>query len=90
MALPYNYARQLATGIPENQARSALVQLETANRYAELFPGQDGEPRNLIDPAQTFAYILGEEPNNNRDIKLFGQGAILRLKKIKVVRVCRY
>lgn len=87
MALPYNYARQLTSGLPENQAQSALVQLENSNIYAELYPGPNGEPRDLIDPAQTFAYVLNEEPDDNRAVKLFGQGATLRLQYIKVFQV---
>lgn len=84
MALPYNYARQLSSGLPLNQAQSALVQLDLTSIYAELYPGPNGEPRDLIDPAQTFAYVLNEEPDDNRAVKLFGQGAILKVEYIKV------
>jgi len=89
MALPYNYSREYVQG--DSQAISQLVQLELdpplpnyPSGYAELYQGLTGKQRGLIDPSETFAVTLGQFPNDNQEIKLFGQGAVLRLKYIKV------
>lgn len=80
MALPYNYARELINApFVDNQAESALVQIEYDEMYAELLPGTLGEPRDLIDPSTTFAVVLDTNPPFNMLFKLFGQGATLRV-----------
>lgn len=86
MQLPDNYARQLVVNdFNTNQSASGLVQLDITGAYGETLPGQlDGDNRPIVDPAQTWAVQLDQFPNHNRDYKLFGQGAVLRMKYFKV------
>lgn len=88
MALPNNYARQLTEG--DSVAVSQLVQLEPVSAYRELYLGFTGEQRPILNPEGTFAVTLGEFPDDNRDIKLFGQGAILNVRSIQVSIVSDY
>ncbi|AKI79618.1 hypothetical protein [Acanthamoeba polyphaga mimivirus] len=92
MNLPNDYDRGyvdpvvvLPDGPHREIARSALIQLDFAANYRETFPDPyTGLERPLADPAITFAYTLGETPDDNRAIKLFGQGAIIKLKYLRV------
>lgn len=86
MQLPDNYARQLvANDFGANQAASGLVQLDVAGVYGESLPGQlDGDNRPIIDPTVTWAIPFDPNPPNNLGYKLFGQGAVLRMKYFKV------
>jgi hypothetical protein len=92
MALPNNYSRDYVIDIPpvgtpatRDIAASALVQIDNTNTYRELYPNPiTGEERLLVDPSVTFAYVLGETPDDNRSIKLFGQGAALNIRYIRV------
>lgn len=86
MALPYNYARQFVTG--DQEAESQLVELEADGGYVELYEGFAGVDRPLINKTVTFAYVANEFPNNNHDIKLFGQGAAIRIKYQKLL-ICQ-
>jgi len=90
MQLPYDYARQLVVNdFSTNQAASGLVQLDLAANYGETLPGLlDGDDRPIVDPTVTWAVQLGQFPNDNHDIKLFGQGATLRIKYFKVTVRC--
>lgn len=82
MALPNNYSRDLTEG--DSIAVSQLVQLDLAETYIQLYKGFTGAERP-IDPSQTFAVVLDQYPDHNHDIKLFGQGATLYVKKISVI-----
>jgi len=86
MQLPYDYARQKVNDdFGDNIFASGLVQLDNTATYGEVLPGQsDGDDRPIIDPAQTWAVVLNQYPDNNKNIKLFGQGAAIRLKYFKV------
>lgn len=91
MALPNNYARNYVVDIlpitPATReiAASALVQLDLTSTYRELYPNpQTGLERTIVDPNVTFAYILNETPNDNRAVKLFGQGAAIKLRTLRV------
>ena len=90
MALPNNYARNyvVAVGPNDNQREinaSALVQLDVDARYRELFDDPlTGNERLLLDPNVTFAYVLNETPNDNSAVKLFGQGAALRIETLRI------
>lgn len=86
MALPNNYARELTKD--DSIAVSQLVQLEPVSGYRQLYKGFTGEERPIFDPAETFAVTLEQYPDHNRDIKLFGQGATIYVKKISVVHQC--
>lgn len=102
MQLPNNYARQLveneipiSTPYPDsgNQSASGLVQLDLTNTYGEILPGKyNGDNRPIIDPSVTWAYTYVPPTNvdtdPNHDIKLFGQGAGLRMKYFKVSVRC--
>jgi len=70
----------------DQQAVSALVQLETTDTYRELYPGLQASERDLLSPDQTFAYVLNETLNDNRAVKLFGQGSILSMNSLKIER----
>lgn len=91
MALPNNYARDYVVdiGLSENQreiAASALVQLDTYESYRELYPNPlTSEERLLVDPNITFAYVLNETPDNNREVKLFGQGSIIKVRTLREI-----
>uniref|UniRef100_A0A6C0C9M6 Uncharacterized protein n=1 Tax=viral metagenome TaxID=1070528 RepID=A0A6C0C9M6_9ZZZZ len=102
MQLPNNYARQLVeneipivTTYPDsgNQSASGLVQLDVTNNYGEILPGKyNDDNRPIIDQAVTWAYpyiapSIGN-PDPNHDVKLFGQGAGLRMKYFKVSVRC--
>lgn len=102
MQLPNNYARQLVENeIPTvtvypnsgNQSASGLVQLDVTANYGEVLPGKyNDDSRPIIDPTVTWAYqyiapSIGN-PDPNHDIKLFGQGAALRMKYFKVSIRC--
>ena len=83
-----------------NQSASGLVQLGPTADYGELLPGRlygDGEfdptlpcnksneaGRDIIDPAVTWGVTFDTNPPFNQDKKIFGQGAILRMKYFKV------
>ena len=86
MQLVDNYARQLVVNdFGTNQSASGLVQLDLAENYGETLPGQlDGDNRPIIDPAVTWAVQLDQFPNHNKNYKLFGQGAVLKMKYFKV------
>lgn len=88
MQLSDNYARQLVVNdFGNNQSASGLVQLDIAGTYGETLPGQlNGDNRPIIDPAVTWAVQLDQFPNHNRDYKLFGQGAVLKMKYFKVCK----
>jgi hypothetical protein len=102
MQLPNNYARQLVENeIPSslpfpdsgNQSASGLVQLDVTNSYGEILPGQyNGDNRPIIDPTVTWAYQYiaptNVDPDPNHDVKLFGQGAGLRMRYFKVSVRC--
>ncbi|AEX61417.1 hypothetical protein mvi_288 [Megavirus vitis] len=91
MALPNDYDRAYVRPfilIPGGEAReiaaSALVQIDLTDNYRELFPNPlTGDDRLLQDPSITFAYVLGQEPDDNRAVKLFGQGAIINVEYIR-------
>lgn len=90
-ALPNNYARNYVTDVlplspaTRDISSSALVQLDLTNTYRELFPNPiTGLERPLVDPSVTFAYVLNETPDDNREVKLFGQGAILKIRVLRV------
>lgn len=83
MALPYNYGREFVQGDQQNAAH--LVELEADTGYKELYDTLDGKDRDLVDKSVTFAYQANAFPDNNREIKLFGQGATLRVKYQKVI-----
>ncbi|BCS83575.1 hypothetical protein QLL95_gp0548 [Cotonvirus japonicus] len=90
MALPNDYDRAYVEPvvlIPEEAreiARSALVELELTDNYRELFPDPlTGLDRELVDPSLTFAYVLNQEPDDNKAVKLFGQGAVIKVKYIR-------
>uniref|UniRef100_A0A6G6AAS2 Uncharacterized protein n=1 Tax=Borely moumouvirus TaxID=2712067 RepID=A0A6G6AAS2_9VIRU len=92
MALPNDYDRayvlpEVVTdqGMQREIAASALVQLELTQNYRELFPDPlTGQERLLVNPAVTFAYVLNQEPDDNRSVKLFGQGSIIKVKYFRV------
>lgn len=94
MALPNNYARNYVIDIvPPSPplvnnreiAASALVQLDVTPNYRELYPNPlTGQERFLVNPAVTFAYVSNQYPNDNHDVKLFGQGAALKIKTLRV------
>lgn len=86
MQLPNNYARQLVVDdFGDNQAASGLVQLDNTATYGETLPSQlTGDNRPIVDANVTWAVQLNDFPNDNHDIKLFGQGAALRMKYFKV------
>lgn len=85
MQLPNNYSRQLVNGdFATNQSASGLVQLDLAETYGETLPGQNGDNRPIIDENVTWAVNLNDYPDNNHDMKLFGQGAAIRIKYFKV------
>lgn len=85
MFLPYNFNRSLVVG--DNEAASGLIQLDNASAYGELLPGQlTGDGRPIIDPTVSWAVTLNQFPNNNHDIKLFGQGCTILVKDLKVSR----
>lgn len=87
MQLPYNYARQLVLNdFNENQSASGLVQLDNTAAYGEILPGQSGDNRPIVDPAVTWAVTLNQYPDDNHDVKLFGQGAALRMRYFKVCK----
>jgi hypothetical protein len=88
MQLPNNYSRQLVDNdFGANQAASGLVQLDTTASYGETLPGQlTGDNRPIVDANVTWAVNLNDFANDNRDIKLFGQGAALRMKYFKVCK----
>jgi hypothetical protein len=85
-AIPNDYSRIFVTSIDSNKqiSNSALVQLEEKEIYKEMLRSLDGEERQLLNPKITFAYVLNETSNNNKNIKLFGQGSILKIKKLKI------
>lgn len=89
MQLPYNYSRQKVNDdFGDNISASGLVQIDNTSAYGESLPGQsDGDDRPIIDPSQTWAVTLNQYPDNNKSVKLFGQGAALRIKYFKV---CEY
>ena len=67
----------------EQGTYGALVQLATTEQYVVPIAGPDGEVAS-IDPALYFAAdALGEDPT----LRLFGQGAVLILKDIRM-KVC--
>ena len=85
MTLPNNYSRELVDApFVDNQAASALVQLEVEEMYVEPLPGLEGEPRDLINPAVAFSVVLGQYPDDNLQVKLFGQGSTLRVTRVEV------
>ena len=81
MQLPYNYARQLVDNdFGENQSASGLVQLDLVDTYGETLSGQSvGDDRPIVDPV-----ALNQYPDNNKEMKLFGQGVAIRLQYFKV------
>jgi hypothetical protein len=85
-ALPNNYSRELVVG--DQEAASQLIELEVDGSYMELNRGFVGGDRPLIDKSITFAYQIGDQPNDNHDIKLFGQGATLKIKYQKLLVSC--
>ena len=87
MALPDNYNRQYTVEVNGQRevSASALVELDTNLAYRELFPDPiTGEERTLVDENVTFAYPTNATPDNNRSVKLFGQGSIIRVKTMRV------
>ncbi|XWV25352.1 putative fibril associated protein [Tupanvirus deep ocean] len=90
MAMPNNYDRFRVINIAEDDpalreiAATALVQIDFTQNYRELYPNPiTGQERMLVNPDITFAYTLNETPDNNRDVKLFGQGSILKVRSIR-------
>lgn len=85
-AIPNNYARDYLTQTPTEYQlmASALVQLETTDKYKELYMDYKGKERDLVNPAITFAYVLNALPDNNKAVKLFGQGSELTIQYLKV------
>ena len=81
MQLPYNYARQLIDNdFGENQSASGLV-----DTYGETLSGQSvGDDRPIVDPAVYWADTLNQYPDNNKELKLFGQGVAIRLRYFKI------
>lgn len=83
MALPSNYSRELVSG--DNQSASQLVELEANYGYKELYKTLNGQDRDLVDKSVTFAVQADAYPNNNHCIKLFGQGADIKIKYQKLI-----
>lgn len=83
MALPNNYDRELVEG--DNQNGSHLVELEANYGYKELYRTLNGQDRDLVDKSITFAVQAGAYCNDNHDIKLFGQGADIKIKYQKLI-----
>lgn len=86
MQLPYNYARQLVVNdFGDNQSASGLVQLDLDASYGEVLPGKlTGDNRAIINPSVTWGVTLNQYIDDNKQVKLFGQGATLRMKYFKV------
>ncbi len=87
MAIPNDYSRDFVinVGLDNNIANSHLVQTEDNLSYNELYPDLDGDGRMLVDPTVTFGYVLNAEPDDNLDVKLFGQGSTIKIKYIKML-----
>lgn len=87
MQMPDNYARQLVVNdFATNQSASGLVQLDVAGVYGETLPGQlNGDNRPIIDQNVTWAVPFVQGVDNTK-YKLFGQGAVLKMKYFKVCR----
>ena len=85
MQMPDNYARQLVVNdFGTNQSASGLVQLDLPETYGETLPGQlDGDNRPIVDQNVTWAVPFVQGVDNTK-YKLFGQGAVLRIKNFKV------
>lgn len=90
MALPNNYGRDYVQG--DSIAISQLVQLELVpappgyyTGYAQLYEGASGAERPLLNASPTFAVVANQFPDNNKEIKLFGQGDVLKVNSIRVL-----